>query len=78
MIGFKGMEDLGGGINVFFLLEFGFNLIKGSFNGFDISNGIVLFNCCFYVGLFLVFVGFIKVGKNLFINNDIWYLDLIG
>lgn len=29
-IGFKGMEDLGGGLNVFFILEIGFGVDDGS------------------------------------------------
>jgi len=78
MIGFKGTEDLGGGTNAFFLLESGFNSTKGSFNGSDTSNGTALFNRRSYVGLSSASAGSIKVGKNLFINNDIWYLDPTG
>ncbi|MBP0598693.1 porin [Herbaspirillum sp. LeCh32-8] len=78
MIGFKGTEDLGGGTNAFFLLESGFNATKGSFNGSDTSNSSALFNRRSYVGLGSASAGSIKFGKNLFINNDIWYLDPTG
>ncbi|WP_343583295.1 porin [Herbaspirillum sp.] len=77
MIGFKGTEDLGGGTNAFFLLESGFNSTKGGFNGTDVSN-TSLFNRRSYVGLSSNSAGSIKFGKNLFINNDIWFLDPTG
>ncbi|MFJ3047970.1 porin [Herbaspirillum chlorophenolicum] len=78
MIGFKGTEDLGGGTNAFFLLESGFNSTKGGFNGSDTSNGSALFNRRSYVGLSSASTGSLKLGKNLFINNDIWFLDPTG
>jgi predicted porin len=78
MIGFKGTEDLGGGNNAFFLLESGFNSTKGGFNGSDTSSGTALFNRRSYVGLSSATAGSIKFGKNLFINNDIWFLDPTG
>ncbi|KAF1048492.1 MAG: Outer membrane porin protein 32 [Herbaspirillum frisingense] len=78
MIGFKGTEDLGGGTNAFFLLESGFNSTKGGFNGSDTSSGSALFNRRSYVGLSSATAGSIKFGKNLFINNDVWYLDPTG
>ncbi|WP_051156629.1 porin [Herbaspirillum huttiense] len=71
MIGFKGTEDLGGGTNAFFLLESGFNSTTGK------TNGPELFNRRSYVGL-NGSAGSIKIGKNLFINNDVWYLDPTG
>jgi predicted porin len=77
MIGFKGTEDLGGGNNAFFLLESGFNSTKGSFNGTDTSSS-ALFNRRSYVGLSSSSMGSLKFGKNLFINNDVWYLDPTG
>ena len=77
MIGFKGTEDLGGGTNAFFLLESGFNSTKGAFNGTDTSNN-ALFNRRSYVGLSSASAGSIKFGKNLFINNDVWFLDPTG
>ncbi|MFX7739610.1 porin, partial [Acinetobacter baumannii] len=76
--GFKGTEDLGGGTNAFFLLESGFNSTKGSFNGSDTSSGTALFNRRSYVGLSSATAGSVKFGKNLFINNDVWYLDPTG
>ena len=77
MIGFKGTEDLGGGTNAFFLLESGFNSTKGGVNGTDTS-GNALFNRRSYVGLSSASAGSLKLGKNLFINNDIWFLDPSG
>ncbi|MBB5390674.1 MULTISPECIES: porin [unclassified Herbaspirillum] len=76
MIGFKGTEDLGGGNNAFFLLESGFNSTKGGVNGTDTSSS-ALFNRRSYVGLGGSY-GSVKLGKNLFINNDIWFLDPTG
>jgi predicted porin len=71
MIGFKGTEDLGGGLNAFFLLESGFDATNGA------TNGTALFNRRSYVGL-NGSAGSIKFGKNLFISNDVWYLDPTG
>jgi len=71
MIGFKGTEDLGGGLSAFFLLESGFDATKGT------TNGSALFNRRSYVGL-NGSAGSIKFGKNLFIVNDVWYLDPTG
>ncbi|AMP07557.1 gram-negative porin family protein [Collimonas pratensis] len=71
MIGFKGTEDLGGGLSAFFLLESGFDATKGT------TNGSALFNRRSYVGL-NGGAGSIKFGKNLFIVNDVWYLDPTG
>ncbi|SFI47002.1 Outer membrane protein (porin), partial [Collimonas sp. OK307] len=71
MIGFKGTEDLGGGLGAFFLLESGFDATNGS------TNGSALFNRRSYVGL-NGSAGSIKFGKNLFIVNDVWNLDPTG
>ncbi|SDX39062.1 Outer membrane protein (porin) [Collimonas sp. OK242] len=71
MIGFKGSEDLGGGLSAFFLLESGFDATNGS------TNGSALFNRRSYVGL-NGSAGSIKFGKNLFIVNDVWNLDPTG
>ncbi|MDY7578752.1 porin [Herbaspirillum sp. RTI4] len=71
MIGFKGVEDLGGGMSALFLLEAGFDATKGSLNGG------ALFNRRSYVGL-NGGLGSVKLGKNLFIVNDVWYLDPTG
>lgn len=71
MIGFKGTEDLGGGLSSLFLLESGFDATNGT------TNGSALFNRRSYVGL-SGSAGTLKVGKNLFINNDIWFLDPTG
>ncbi|MCP1576308.1 putative porin [Herbaspirillum rubrisubalbicans] len=77
MIGFKGTEDLGGGTNAFFLLESGFGSTTGGLNGTDV-NGTSLFNRRSYVGLSSANAGTLKLGKNLFINNDVWFLDPTG
>jgi predicted porin len=71
MIGFKGVEDLGSGLNAFFLLESGFDATTGG------TNGTALFNRRSYVGL-NGSAGSIKFGKNLFISNDVWSLDPTG
>ncbi|AIY42610.1 Outer membrane protein [Collimonas arenae] len=71
MIGFKGNEDLGGGLSAFFLLESGFDATNGT------TNGTALFNRRSYVGL-SGSAGSIKLGKNLFIVNDVWSLDPTG
>jgi predicted porin len=71
MIGFKGTEDLGGGLTAQFLLESGFGATKGK------TNGDALFNRRAYVGLDGS-AGSIKLGKNLFLNNDVWFLDPTG
>ncbi|EJN07716.1 porin [Herbaspirillum sp. YR522] len=71
MIGFKGTEDLGGGTNAFFLLESGFGATTGA------TNGTELFNRRSYVGL-QGSAGSVKFGRNLFINNDVWFLDPTG
>jgi predicted porin len=71
MIGFKGTEDLGSGLNAFFLLESGFDATKGA------TNGTALFNRRSYVGL-SGSAGSLKFGKNLFIDNDVWFLDPTG
>ncbi|WP_061532692.1 porin [Collimonas arenae] len=71
MIGFKGTEDLGSGLSAFFLLESGFDATKG------VTNGSALFNRRSYVGL-NGGAGSIKFGKNLFIVNDVWFLDPTG
>ncbi len=71
MIGFKGTEDLGAGLGAFFLLESGFDATNGT------TNGSALFNRRSYVGL-SGSAGSVKLGKNLFIDNDIWFLDPTG
>jgi predicted porin len=71
MFGFKGTEDLGGGLKALFLLESGFDATKG------VTNGSALFNRRAYVGV-SGSGGTLKLGKNLFIDNDIWFLDPTG
>lgn len=71
MIGFKGNAEVSDGITAFWLLESGFNASNGQ------ETGNTLFNRRAYVGLSGAF-GSIKFGKNLFIVNDVWYLDPTG
>jgi predicted porin len=71
MFGFKGTEDLGGGLNAMFLLESGFSTPRG------VTNGSALFNRRAYVGV-EGRAGNLKLGKNLFISNDVWFLDPTG
>ncbi|MDB5893998.1 MAG: porin, Gram-negative type [Rhodoferax sp.] len=71
MFGFKGSEDLGGGLKADFLLESGFSLKNGSTGG-------TLFNRRSYVGLSNAAWGSFRLGKNLLISNDVWFLDPTG
>jgi predicted porin len=72
MLGFKGAEDLGGGLRAEFLLESGFSSTNGT------TNGPALFNRRAYVGLSSTSLGTLHLGKNLLISNDVWYLDPTG
>jgi predicted porin len=72
MLGFKGAEDLGGGLKADFTLEGGFGLKTG------LTNGDGLFNRRAYVGLSDAKWGSFRLGKNLNISNDVWYLDPTG
>lgn len=71
MFGFRGSEDLGGGLKAIFDLESGF----GSNNGG--LNGSALFNRFSYVGL-SGSAGTVKFGNFLSISNDVWFLDPTG
>jgi predicted porin len=71
MWGMKGKEDLGGGLAANFLLESGFELKNG-------GAGTNLFNRRAYVGLSSPSWGSFRIGKNLFISNDVWDLDPTG
>lgn len=72
MLGFKGTEDLGGGLKADFLLESGFSSKSGA------TNGSALFNRRSYVGLSNPTWGSFRLGKNLLISNDVWNLDPTG
>ncbi|WP_197378104.1 porin [Ralstonia pseudosolanacearum] len=72
MFGFKGSEDLGGGLQAIFRLESGFDAAKGR------TNGDALFNRRAYAGLSSPAWGTLTMGKNLFISNDVWFLDSTG
>ncbi|AIY42478.1 Outer membrane protein [Collimonas arenae] len=72
MIGFKGNEDLGGGLKAIFTLESGFQADTGSFNGSG------LFNRRSYVGLNGGF-GTVKIGRDLALPSDrVWSIDPTG
>ncbi|MEO7887003.1 MAG: porin [Polaromonas sp.] len=71
MWGLKGNEDLGGGLAANFVLEGGFELKNG-------GAGAGLFNRRAYVGLSNASWGSFRLGKNLFISNDVWDLDPTG
>ena len=72
MFGLMGKEDLGGGLQAVFRLESGFGASKGR------TNGDALFNRRSYVGLSSPTWGTLTAGKNLFISNDVWFLDPTG
>lgn len=72
MFGFKGSEDLGGGMKAVFDLESGFSSNNGA------TNSPALFNRFAYVGLSGANAGTVKLGNFLSISNDVWYLDPMG
>lgn len=72
MIGFKGVEDLGGGLKALFTLESGFQADTGRFNGTG------LFNRRSFVGLNGGF-GTVKIGRDLALPSDrVWSIDPTG
>jgi predicted porin len=71
MVGLRGYSDIDGSLNVFFLLESGFDAAKGT------TSGSALFNRRAYVGL-NGDAGSIKFGKNLSVSNDVYYIDPTG
>jgi predicted porin len=73
MFGFKGSEDLGGGLKAIFTLENGFNAANGTVNG-----GSGLWTRRSLVGLSGGF-GTVKMGRDLTLPSDIvWGLDPTG
>lgn len=71
MLGFKGQEDLGGGLKALFLLESGFSLDDARFNGPG------FFNRRSFVGLQSGW-GTLKMGKDMPISDAHWALDPTG
>jgi len=71
LFGFKGTEDLGGGLKAVFDLESGFGSTTGT------TNSAALFNRFAFVGLSGA-AGTVKLGHFLSISNDVWYLDPMG
>ena len=77
MFGFKGNEDLGGGLKAIFTIESGFDASNGSVNGSS-SNPGTLWSRRSFVGL-SGSAGTLKMGKDLAIQSDpIWALDPTG
>lgn len=72
MFGFKGTEDLGGGVRAIFNLESGFSGTTGNLNG------DALFNRRAYVGLQSDEYGTLMMGKNQPIADQLWALDPTG
>jgi predicted porin len=71
--GFKGSEDLGGGLKANFQLEAGINVDDGSFSGQDTSGSTVMFRRISTVGLSGGF-GSVKLGR----QTDFAYSGLSG
>jgi predicted porin len=72
LFGFKGTEDLGGGLKAIFVLESGFSSTNGT------TNGSALFNRRSYVGLSSTDWGTLQVGKNLLNSDLLWSIDPTG
>jgi predicted porin len=71
LFGFKGNEDLGGGLKAIFVLESGFNLSTGATSG-------TLFNRRASVGLSSNDWGTLQLGKNLLNSDLLWSIDPTG
>jgi predicted porin len=71
MLGFKGSEDLGGGLKAIFKLESGLNTMNGTAGG---GNGR-LFQRYALVGLSSPTYGTFQLGRSLFISNGVWDFD---
>jgi predicted porin len=67
----KGVEDIGGGNQVLFKLENGFNAMNGGLQG-------NLFNRWATVGLSNSNLGTLTMGRMLFISNGVWDFDPFG
>ncbi|WP_370682604.1 porin [Comamonas sp. GB3 AK4-5] len=72
--GFKGVEDLGGGLSVLFQLEGGFNAPKG---GAGAGNEGLSFNRRSTVGL-KGSMGVLKLGREIPVSDAVWALDPAG
>ena len=69
--GLKGVEDIGGGNQVLFKLENGFNLMNGQLQS-------SLFNRWATVGLSNANYGTFTMGRMLYISNGVWDFDPFG
>ncbi len=69
--GIKGVEDIGGGNQVLFKLENGFNLMNGQLQS-------SLFNRWATVGLSNANYGTFTMGRMLYISNGVWDFDPFG
>ncbi|HEY1996668.1 porin [Paraburkholderia sp.] len=70
MLGFKGNEDLGGGLNAIFTLETALQILNGT------TGGGRLFSRRAFAGLKSDDYGTLQAGRNLFIDSDgVWEFD---
>ncbi len=70
MLGFKGTEDLGGGLSALFDLETGLQVMNGT------TSGGRMFSRRAYAGLKSETFGQLQMGRNLFIDSDgVWEFD---
>jgi predicted porin len=70
MLGFKGTEDLGGGLHAIFTLETGLQVQNGT------TSGGLLFSRRAFAGLKSDEWGTLQAGRNLFIDSDgVWEFD---
>jgi predicted porin len=69
-LGFRGTEDLGGGMAAKFVLESGFNVATGA-NSQNGTTGTVLFDRAAWVGLASKSLGEIQLGRNTNAGNDL-------
>ncbi len=70
-LGWKGSEALGSGLRTVYQLEAGYSSATG------LTNSPALFNRRAFVGLDGA-AGTLKLGKNLFVSGDVWFLDPTG
>lgn len=70
LFGLRGYTDIGGGLSSMFVLESGFDVTDG-------RSGSSLFSRRAYVGL-RDNLGSIKLGKDLFLSNDVYWFDPTG
>lgn len=72
IFGFRGAEDLGGGVSAFYRLETGFESTSG------MALGTPLFNRFAFVGIGSAAAGQVRLGRFGSISNDVWCIDPMG